>query len=220
MILLGLTGDIACGKSTVARMLQAHGAHVIDADLLVRELYAQPEFAQRIASLFADRVLDKPLLAADGSIERTALGALVFNDADALRRLEAVVHPAVRALREQKISVLTVQGQPPAIVLEAVKLIESGQAATCDVVWWISCTRAVQIKRLMHDRGLDEASAVRRLAQQPAPEKKRALLGDVPLVVIENNGSLHELEARVNEEWRRWAPDTHTRADTSMRAAS
>ncbi|HEX8235103.1 MAG TPA: dephospho-CoA kinase [Abditibacteriaceae bacterium] len=219
MFLLGLTGNIACGKSTVARLLQARGAHVIDADLLVRELYAQPEFVRRVESLFAHRVLDGSLVAADGSVDRTALGALVFNDAEALRRLEALVHPAVAALREQKIRELKATAQPPAVVLEAVKLIESGQAASCDVVWWVTCRESVQKERLMHNRGLDEAAATRRLAQQPSPQKKRALLGDVPLVEIENNGSLRELEARVEAEWSKRAPAAKARA-ASTRDAS
>jgi dephospho-CoA kinase len=218
MILLGLTGNIACGKSTVARMLQARGAHVIDSDLLVRELYAQPAFVHRVQSLFANRVLDRPLLAADGSIDRTALGTLVFNDAAALRRLEELVHPAVAALREQKIDELKSTVQPSAVVLEAVKLIESGQAAICDVVWWVTCRESVQMQRLMRDRGLDEAAARRRLAQQPSPENKRALLGDVPLVEIENSGSLGELEMRVDAEWSKWAPDTSS-GNVSTRAA-
>jgi dephospho-CoA kinase len=219
MLLLGLTGNIACGKSTVARLLQARGAQVIDSDLLVRELYAEPEFARRVALLFADRVLDNALLAADGSVDRTALGALVFDDANALRRLEDVVHPAVAALRKRKIAELSTHFAPSVVVLEAVKLIESGQARECDLVWWITCDRAVQMERLMHGRGLDEAAAVRRLAQQPSPEKKRALLGDVPLVEIENNGSLHALEARVEFEWSKWVPAAKTR-DASTRAAS
>lgn len=220
MILLGLTGDIACGKSTVARMLQARGAHLIDSDLLVRELYANPYFARRVAALFADRVLEKPLLTAEGAVDRTALGAFVFSNPDALLQLEALVHPAVAALRARKIAMLRTGGAPPAVVLEAVKLIESGQAAICDVVWWITCDKAVQMQRLVRDRGLDEAAAAARLAQQPSAEQKRALLGDVPLVEIANNSSLRDLEARVNEEWRRWAPDTSTRSDMSTRAAS
>jgi dephospho-CoA kinase len=218
MILLGLTGNIACGKSTVARMLQARGAQVIDADLLVRELYANPHFSRRVAALFADRVLEKPLLTTESVVDRTALGAFVFSNPDALLQLESLVHPAVATLRAQKIAALTASTQPPAVVLEAVKLIESGQARACDVVWWISCDKAVQMQRLMGDRGLSATASEARLAQQPSAEQKRALLDDVPLVVIENNGSLDELQARVDEEWRKLAPDAHTRILSTRKA--
>lgn len=210
MLILGLTGDIACGKSTVARMLKARGAAVIDADLLVRELYADTAFARRVAALFEDG--EKPgqapstrasLLLPDGSVNRKALGALVFADGEALRRLESLVHPAVAKLRERKIEELRrAPSPPPAIVLEAVKLIESGAARRCDLVWWITSDPALQLQRLMKERGLSEDAARRRLANQPSHAGRRSLLGATPCVVIENNGTLRQLQQRVEEEWQ------------------
>ena len=242
MLIVGLTGDIACGKSTVARMLAAHGAAVIDADLLVRELYADAAFARRVAALFAgaedanaaanEATKTAPsasaaqpdaaqpdiearaqaqcassagsaLLLPDGSINRAALGELVFSNSEALRHLEALVHPAVAELREQKIRELQrASSLPPAVVLEAVKLIESGAAQRCNAVWWITSDAATQWKRLQ-ERGLDEAAARRRLANQPSHQDRRARLGATPLVIIENNGTLGELQQRVEEEWQR-----------------
>lgn len=218
MIILGLTGDIACGKSTVARWLQTRGAVLLDADLLVRELYADPVFARQVAALFDDETspheyssgatsasvtdAQSRFLLPDGTINRVALGNLVFNDALALRRLEELVHPAVAALRDRKIADLRKSQTPPrAVVLEAVKLIESGQARGCDEVWWIVCDPEVQLRRLMENRGLSEEAARIRLAQQPDREKKRALLGDVPCVVVENNKGMAELENRVAKQW-------------------
>ena len=197
-LLLGLTGGIACGKSTVARLLAERGAVVLDADALVHELYADPDFAARVAALF-----DAPVQRDDGTIDRVALGHLVFADAEALRRLEALVHPAVEALRDEKLHVLHgADPRPPAIVIEAVKLVEAGQGAHCAAVWCVSCAREVQLRRLMATRGLSEEAARARLAHQPPLEAKQALLGPVPLVLIENSGTPQELEARVDKEWQ------------------
>jgi dephospho-CoA kinase len=202
MIRLGLTGDIACGKSTVARLLEEQGATLIDSDLLVRELYHRPEFAQRVAELFRGRGEEHALRQADGSIDRVVLGKLVFNDAAALRRLEALVHPAVAALREEKVTTLQARSPaPPAVIFEAVKLIESGQARGCDVVWCVTCEPDVQLARLMTQRGLSEEAARARLANQPGVAQKRAMLGEVPLVLIPNNSGLEVLRARVEQEW-------------------
>jgi dephospho-CoA kinase len=202
MIRLGLTGDIACGKSTVARLLEEQGATLIDSDLLVRELYHRPEFAQRVAELFRGRGEEHVLLQADGSVDRAVLGQLVFNDAAALRQLEALVHPAVAALREEKVKTLQASSTaPPAVVFEAVKLIESGQARGCDVVWCVTCEPDVQLSRLMTQRGLSQEAARARLANQPGVAQKRAMLGPVPLVLIPNDGSLEALRASVEQAW-------------------
>lgn len=208
MQVLGLTGDIACGKSTVAKLLSERGAHAIDADLLVRELYSDPAFARQVIELFADRFEGNATTSVsslthhDGSINRAALGDLVFGEARALRQLEALVHPAVASLRDEKLRLLRAADEPPpAVVLEAVKLIESGQARGCDVVWCVTCHPDVQTQRLMENRGLSAAAARARVVSQPGMTAKRATLGDVPFVEIENNGSPDELARRVDEEW-------------------
>lgn len=207
MRVLGLTGDIACGKSTVAQILSERGAHVIDADLLVRELYSDPIFARRVVELFADHFAGNSATSVlslthhDGSINRAALGDLVFSDPRALRQLEALVHPAVALLRDEKLQTLHRLDAPPAVVvLEAVKLIESGQARDCDVVWCVTCRPDFQAQRLMDKRGLSAAAARARVAAQPGLKAKRAALGAVPFVEIENNGSLDELTCRVQAE--------------------
>ena len=264
MLILGLTGDIACGKSTVASMLAARGATLLDADLLVRELYADRDFASLVAALFdtdslhpdsletqvtapvtaapheyscsaptaapmkkegahdvlsqvqhaqvqhaqvqasQTQVAKSRFLAADGTVDRAALGHLVFSDASALKRLEALVHPAVAALRDARIADLKERSSPPrAVVLEAVKLIESGQARICDQVWWVVCDPEVQLRRLISNRGMREQEARARLAQQPDRGGKRAGLGAVSCALIENNRGLAELEKEVEREWRR-----------------
>jgi dephospho-CoA kinase len=127
---------------------------------------------------------------------------LVFGDPRALRQLEAVVHPAVARLRDEKLQELRrLETPPPVVVLEAVKLIESGQAHDCDVVWCVTCRPDIQMQRLMDKRGLSAAAARARVTAQPGLEAKRAASGAAPFVEIENNGPLAELTARVEAEW-------------------
>lgn len=199
MKLLGLTGNIACGKSTVASLLRDRGAAVIDADLLVHELYSTTDFAAQVAALFGDSVVNSL-----GMIDRPALGKIVFGDAGALRRLELLVHPAVAALREKKLDELAARREPPQIVvLEAVKLLESGQGRDCFAVWCVRCSPETQRQRLQEIRGLSAQEAQKRLDSQPSYEAKLVLAQeqDVPLVFIENDGTPDELEERVTALW-------------------
>ena len=194
MKILGLTGDIACGKSSVARILAQKGAAILDSDLLVRELYADTHFAARVAALFEVPVRDE-----NGGVDRAKLGALVFKNAGKLCQLELLVHPAVAALRGEKLRALA--GEKKVAVIEAVKLLESGQGNECDAVWCVVASPAVQRGRLMKNRGLDEAQARLRLENQPSREAKIALARDTPLVWIENNGTMDELAALVERHW-------------------
>ncbi len=210
MKLLGLTGDIACGKSSVARLLVELGAAHVDADQLVHDLYADRTFATEVVALFAPRFENnlvaavEALIQADGSVNRVALGQLVFGDAAALRQLEALVHPAVAALREVHLKILRERENPPEIVvLEAVKLIESGQWRSCDALWCVVCEREVQLGRLMQARGLDEKAARARLAAQPSFGEKIDKLGGASLTLIHNNGTPKQLSAQVLAAWKR-----------------
>lgn len=198
MLILGLTGDIACGKSTVAGMLAARGAAILDSDLLVRELYTRPDFAARVQALF-----ERPVLDASGGVDRALLGQVVFNDPEALALLEALVHPAVAELRREKTETLRATGKVP-VVNEAVKLLESGQGRGCDEIWCVVCAPEVQIQRLMETRGLSREAAELRLAAQPSRARKRDLAGNVPLIWIENDSTLEDLEKRVGLEWSRF----------------
>ncbi len=210
MKILGLTGDIACGKSTVAEMLAERGAVHLDADHLVHELYVDPDFGRRVVALFADKfggnvvMAVQALLDENGGVNRTALGQLVFGDASSLRRLEALVHPAVAALRVLKLEWLRRQEKPPeVVVMEAVKLIESGQARDCDAVWCVVCSSETQMRRLTEDRGLSETEARVRLHAQPTAAEKRAAWGALPLVLLHNDGTREQLAAQVAAAWAR-----------------
>jgi dephospho-CoA kinase len=198
MKILGLTGDIACGKSSVAQILQEKGVIHLDADLLVRELYADVEYARQLARQFGD-ILDE-----ENAVSRQKLGALVFNNAELLRELEAVVHPAVAELREKKLEQLR-QQDVQFVVLEAVKLLESGQGRGCDEIWCVIASPEVQMQRLTQNRGLSEEEAHKRVLAQPSIEKKIVFADKTPLFFIENNGTFDELKSGVEKLWRQFA---------------
>jgi dephospho-CoA kinase len=157
---IGLTGPIGCGKSTVAGWLAARGAVVVDADLVARGVTAPGEPAhEAVLARFGDAVRG-----ADGTLDRAALARLVFADAAALRDLEAIVHPAVRPRILAAIEAADRAGAP-AVVVEAIKLLEGGLAALCDEVWLVTCDPEVQRARLA-GRGMAPADAERRIAAQ------------------------------------------------------
>jgi len=191
--LIGLTGNIATGKSLVARMLGSLGAHVIDADALVHQLQRRgtPVWASIVGEF------SEGILCADGEIDRAKLGALVFSDSEALRRLESIVHPAVGAEIERQLANLEPPGQ--VVVIEAIKLIEAGLHKRCDTLWVVTSRPEVQLKRLMRTRGLSEVDAQVRIAAQP-PQSEKAALADV---VIENDTTVSDLRAQVERQWGR-----------------
>ncbi len=193
--LIGLTGNIATGKSLVGQMLGELGAYVIDADALVRSLQRRstPVHAAIVAE-FGQGILRR-----DGEIDRSKLGALVFSDAEALRRLEAIVHPAVGAEIQSQISKLaarTTAGRT-VVVIEAIKLIEAGLHRQCNSLWVVTARPELQLDRLMRTRRLSKADAHLRIEAQ-SPQSEKAALADV---LIENNGTLDELYEQVQRYW-------------------
>lgn len=183
---IGLTGNIACGKSTVGRLLAARGATYIDADRLVHQLLepGTPETA-RIAEQFGHGVLT-----AEGRVDRPKLGAIVFADPAALTELEAILHPGVRTLIRQAMAAAAA----PLVVVDAIKLFESGLYRELDTAWVVTCPRAEQLRRLTEDRGLTPEQAVLRIDAQGSQEEKARLAQ----VVIDNGGTLAETERQVD----------------------
>jgi dephospho-CoA kinase len=187
--LIGLTGNIGTGKSTVAAMLAELGAEVIDADRVAHEVMQAGTPAHgRIVEAFGPEVLDP-----DGEIDRARLGAIVFADPAALVRLEAIVHPATLEAIDCRVAATSAG----VVVVEAIKLIESGMAERCDSVWVTTCRPEQQVHRIMGGRGLDRAQAEQRVRAQP-PQEEKIVRADV---VIDTTGSLARTRAQVRVAW-------------------
>ncbi|GFO61651.1 dephospho-CoA kinase [Geomonas silvestris] len=192
MRIIGLTGGIASGKSSVANMLERLGAPVVDADLLARAVVEPGQTAlKEIAAQFGAQVLNP-----DGTLNRAALGAIVFADPAARRTLEAITHPAIRTLAEERIAHYQKTGAP-VLFYVAPLLIEAGSAARVDEIWVVYLDRENQLKRLMARDGLGAEEARQRIDSQMPMEEKR-LLGQV---VIDNCGSREELATQVERLW-------------------
>jgi len=182
---IGLTGNIATGKSVVRRMLEHLGAMGVDADALSHQALAKggPAYAQAL------KTFGEWLLGPEGEISRAALGKVVFADAKALAKLEAIIHPIVG----QALDFLVKRSQAQVVVIEAIKLIESGLAKDCDAVWVVNTPEAVQVLRLINKRKMPEDEAVQRIsAQNPQADKLKAAA-----VVIQNAGSFEETWVQV-----------------------
>jgi dephospho-CoA kinase len=177
---IGVTGNIACGKSTVMRCLGDLGAKLIDADRVYHELIAP---GLPLWQALQDR-FGAEILSADGTIDRRALGGIVFSDRAALTDLDWIAHPAViEAIRK-----LIAQATAPLLAVDAIKLIESGMTSLCDAVWLVTCDPEQQVARLMSRNGLPRSEAERRVAAQPPVEPKRSMVD----TVIDNSGSIAE----------------------------
>ena len=194
MYIIGLTGNIATGKSTVAHLLRARGAEVIDADRLAHETML-PGTAVWAA---IRRRFGPAVIAPDGTIDRRRLGGIVFADPAALADLEAITHPAVTVLLEERLRGLrSRRPQPAVVVIEAIKLLEAGLGVLCDAVWVVTAPREAQIERLMRTRRLTPEQAALRIDAQPPAETHIARAD----VVIANDGSLVDLERQVQAAW-------------------
>jgi len=187
-IRIGITGPIGCGKSTVAGWLAARGAVAIDADAEAGAVTAPGQPAHdEILERFGDAVR-----APDGSLDRAALGRIVFADPAALRDLEAIVHPAVRPRILAAIAVAEAAGAR-AVVIEAIKLVEGGLAALCDETWLVTCTPNEQRARLA-GRGVTPDDAARRMAAQA---DIAARLAAAATRILDTGGDRAAAEARV-----------------------
>ena len=190
---IGLTGPIGCGKSTVAARLAEHGALVIDADALAR-LVTGPgsETLVMIRARFGEAVLDDR-----GALDRAALAAVVFDDPAALRDLEAIVHPAVRLEVEARLGSTEAQAAP-FTVIEAIRLVEGGLASRCDEIWLVVCDRPTQRQRL-RARGMDPDDAERRISAQGDLAER---LASAATRIVRTDGPLDAVLAETDEALR------------------
>ena len=192
--IIGLTGNIATGKSVVRRMLEHLGAYTIDADALSHRVIAKgaPGY-QPVLDRFGTWLLDK-----DGQIDRTKLGRLVFADGQALVQLEDIVHPYV----DQAVEILTKRASQQVVVVEAIKLLESNLRSHCDSIWVTDAPQEIQVERLVRKRGMSRDDALQRVQSQSAQKEKLA----AAKVVINNNGSYDDLWKQVSEAWKKISP--------------
>jgi dephospho-CoA kinase len=194
-LLIGLTGNIGTGKTTVADMLAELGAEIVDADTVAHEVMRDnSQVRARIAQVFGPEVLGQ-----DGEIDRKELGALVFADPEALARLETIVHPATLEAIHRCVGTASAD----VVVIEAIKLIEVGIADACDSVWVTACRPEQQVTRIMEARGLSRAEAELRVRAQPPQEEKVARAD----VVIDTSGTLSWTRTQVYTAWGRLADE-------------
>ena len=191
MLLVGLTGGIGSGKSTVARMLEQRGAVVFDADVLARAVVepGTPGHAA-VTERFGANVL-----APGGELDREALASIVFADPAARRDLEAIVHPEVRRLFAEGSEVYRETDR--VVVFSAPLLVETGMHTAFDVLVVVSATTTTQVERLMRERGMSEAAILARIDAQ-APLEDKAEVADF---LVDNEGTLDELDQQVDRLW-------------------
>jgi dephospho-CoA kinase len=186
---IGLTGGIGSGKSTVAGLLAGRGARVVDADRIAREV-VEPGTPglEAVAAAFGPGVLTP-----EGALDRPALAAVVFADPEARRRLDGIVHPLVRARAAE----LVAAAPPDAVVVQDVPLlVETGQAGSYELVLVVEADLDTRVRRLV-GRGVSEEDARARIAAQATDEQRRAVAD----VVLDNSGTVEELDAQVERFW-------------------
>jgi dephospho-CoA kinase len=199
VLLVGLTGGIGSGKSTVSAMLAERGAVVIDADVVAREVVepGQPAYAA-VVERFGPGVV-----AADGTLDRAAIAAIVFNDRDALKDLEAITHPAVGA---RMVELMQAQADTEnVVVLDVPLLVEKGTYETAGTIV-VDVDPEIAVRRLVEQRGMSEGDARRRMAAQVSREERLAKAD----FVIPNDGSLEALRSEVDRCWT-WLEELRAR---------
>lgn len=197
-MILGLTGNIASGKSTVARELERRGAVVVDADQLAREVVAPGSDALRqLVEVWGDEILQ-----ADGQLDREMMGRKVFADSQARKQLNEIVHPAIARLSVQRLQQLR-QENHPLIIYEAPLLYEAGAQTRVDKVLVVTVTPEVQMQRLLARDGLDETQARQRMESQ-MPQEQKVALADY---CIDNSCNWAQTLEQIDELWKGWLTD-------------
>jgi dephospho-CoA kinase len=189
---IGLTGGIACGKSTVAQIFKSLGVPVLDLDQVARTVVepGKPAFLEIVSCW--------PEVVVGGAIDRKRLGAKVMGSVEDRKKLEHITHPRIR---EEAGRWLLEQAGVPLVVVEAALMVETGSYTLYDSLVVVSCDPEVQLQRLMEREGFDRATAEKWLASQLAIEEKERVAREVGGVVIRNDGGREELEGKVREVW-------------------
>jgi dephospho-CoA kinase len=193
MLLVGLTGGLGAGKSTVARMLADRGAILVDADELARRALEPGSRAYRqVCDLFGDEVVT-----ASGELDRAAIAATVFSDPERRRALESIVHPEVFRMLAETVDAR--RGTDDIIVFDAPLIVETGFHDACDVVVVVTAPEEDRVARAVRDRGMTADQARARIGAQIGDTEREAVAD----VVIRNDSDVDQLEARVDDLWER-----------------
>ena len=192
--IIGITGNIACGKTAVGHMLLDMGAErYIDADAVVHKLYESGQAIEvKVAEAFGPRVV-----AANGDIDRKALGAIVFQDSTAMRRLEEIVHPAVSKALAHELASVSPAG---IVIIDAVKLLEGGSGKFCQSKWMVICPQELEYERLVARNNLNPEEAWVRIKAQSSVDERLPLVDEV----IDNSGSLDDTRRQVTAAYERF----------------
>jgi dephospho-CoA kinase len=207
MLLVGLTGNIGSGKSTVAQMLSEHGATIIDADVLARR-------AVELGTASYDKIVARwgsDVLAPDGQLDRAALRRIVFSDHEQLEELNQIVHPEVERLRTRLVEQARVRNDR-IVICDIPLLFERHMTDRFDRIILVDAHRAVRLERLVKDRGLGATEAMDMIAAQMPAELKRARAD----FVIDNDGTLTQLERRVHDVWSALTRDANTHRSAAI----
>lgn len=193
-MIIGLTGGIATGKSTVANMLEKRGARIVDADKIAREIVLPGSpVLQQVASRFGQAILQE-----DGSLNRKKLGDIIFSDPKAKKDLEQLLHPPIRNILRQRVQQYEEENPQGLVVADIPLLFESGLQSMFPEIMVVYVPESVQLKRLMARNGLNESEARARIQNQwPIEDKKQ--LADV---LIDNSGTLQETEEQIADFWQ------------------
>ena len=195
---IGLTGNIGTGKSVVRRMLEHLGAYGIDADAIShRAISRDAPCFNAIVQTFGNHILTP-----EGEIDRKKLGRIVFNDEEALIKLESIVHPLV----EEAVDLIVRRSNQKVVVIEAIKLLESNLAANCDAIWVVYSPPEIQLARLIRNRNMSESDARERIAAQVPQETRLAKA----TVVIKNLSTFDETWKQVTSAWKRHVPTANS----------
>jgi dephospho-CoA kinase len=192
-LIIGLTGNIAAGKSAVSALLEQLGAWIVDADQLARQVVVKgsPALAEIVTAFGPEMLHD------DGTLNRKALGDLVFGDEDQLIILNRITHPRIRRLIQDKIDDFCLQDEKQVLVIEAALVYETGLDKLVDQVWFVDTTQDIQVERLMTRNGFTRQEALQRIrAQEPAEMKRRRAH-----VVLTNTADLAALHIQVQKAY-------------------
>ncbi|MDR6553305.1 dephospho-CoA kinase [Paenibacillus qinlingensis] len=190
---IGLTGGIACGKSTVSRMLVSRGALLIDADQIARDVVEPGSpVLEQVAAAFGQAVIGR-----DGSLQRKMLGEIIFGSPEARQQLEGLLHPPIRARMREQMTTYERDYPTKLVVVDVPLLIESNLVSMFEEIMVVYIPRHLQLERLMQRDGLSAEIAQLRLDAQMSIEEKRKLAD----IVIDNSGTWEETNMRVERFW-------------------